>query len=167
MKKIIILLSILCTISAQAQSVFEAARSGDIKAIEEMGKVNLDTADARGFTPLILAVYNNEYEMAAYLLKNGANPNAQDKSGNTALLGTCFKGLPAFTRLLLQNNADVNLANYNDATPLIFAATFGHKEIIEILLANKADKTAKDNRGNSALDHAKMQENEAVISLLN
>ncbi len=167
MKTIIIFLySVFLFSSVQAQSIFDAARSGNIDAVLQMKNVNFDTADARGFTPLILAVYNNQLEMTKFLLKNGANPNIQDASGNTALLGTCFKGLPELAKVLIENNADINLANYNNATPLIFAATFGQLQIAELLLSKKADKAIQDNRGKTALDHATLQENEEMMQLL-
>lgn len=68
--------------------------------------------------------------------------------------------------MLIDSGAKVNQQNYNDATALIYASTFGHKDIVNYLLKNGADATIKDNRGNTALSHAKMQGNNEIAELL-
>jgi hypothetical protein len=67
---------------------------------------------------------------------------------------------------LIEAGADVNLRNSQGAPALTFAATFGHLEIAELLLKNGADQSLKDSRGKTPLDHAILQENEAMINLL-
>ena len=61
---------------------------------------------------------------------------------------------------------NVNISNFNGATALIFAATFNKPEIATLLLAHGADKSAIDDKGNTALEHAKMQSSDAVLALL-
>jgi len=51
-------------------------------------------------------------------------------------------------------------------TALIYAATFNRQDIAKLLLDNKADTSVKDQRGNTALDHAKLQGAPALIDLL-
>jgi ankyrin repeat protein len=67
---------------------------------------------------------------------------------------------------LLEAGADVNLRNGQGAPALTFAATFGQLEIASLLLRNGADRDLHDSRGKSPLDHALMQENEAMVELL-
>ena len=81
-------------------------------------------------------------------------------------MGVCFKGYDSLAALLLNHKADVNTTNFNGATALIFASTFKQVAIIKMLLEHGADTTVKDDRGNSALDHAKMQGATEVIELL-
>ena len=90
--------------------------------------------------------------------------NTQDASGNTALMGVCFKGYSAIAKLLIKSGADVNMSNFNGATALIFAATFNKPEIAALLLAHGADKSALDDKGNTALEHAKMQSSDCCSS---
>jgi ankyrin repeat protein len=52
------------------------------------------------------------------------------------------------------------------ATCLIFAATFNREPIAKMLVEHGADTTARDARGNTALDHAKMQGITPLINLL-
>ena len=71
-------------------SIFEACRTGDVAIIEELYQANpavINSVDAKGFTPLILASYNEQGTIVDFLLEKGANINAQDVAGNTALMG--------------------------------------------------------------------------------
>lgn len=154
--------------TAQIQ-FFDACRGGDLQQAEALfaadpALVNIE--DARGFTPLIIAVYNNQPEVANFLMRNGANAASQDASGNTALMGASFKGYQSLVEKLLQAGADVNQRNYQGATALTFAATFGQLQIAEILLQQGADIFARDVRGKSPIDHAVIQENEPMVVLI-
>lgn len=172
MKKNIFFLALVCLFSlsstSYAQDIFASARTNDVASVKQFIKdgIKVDTANGRGFTPLILAVYNDSYEAAQLLIENGANINAQDMSGNTALMGAAFKKNLRMVELLIAKKAAVNQRNLNDASALIFAATFGQKEIVATLLANGADKSIKDKSGKTAFDHATFQENEAIAALL-
>jgi len=160
---------ILALGSVKAQDIFGAARANDTVQIANYIKqgIDINQANPKGFTPFILAVYNNNIDAVKFLLKNGAKTDAQDLSGNTALMGATFKGYVEMTNLLVnEGKANVNQLNSNGATALIFAATFGQVEIIKILLDAGADRSIKDGRGKTAKDHAVMQENETIIKML-
>lgn len=147
----------------------DACRKGDVADVNKMCELFpelINAADTKGFTPLIIAVYNNHPQVVKLLLQNGAHPNAQDLSGNTALMGACFKGFKECANLLIEEGADVNIRNGQGAPALTFAATFGQLEIAKMLLASGADKTFTDSRGKTPFDHARMQENEALMALL-
>lgn len=155
--------------STEQLAFFDACRQGDTNKVEALYAANPDlihTEDSKGFTPLIIAVYNNQPSVVAFLLSKGAITAESDLSGNTALMGVCFKGYKEIARMLVEAGADVNLRNSQGAPALTFAATFGHLEIAELLLKNGADQSLKDSRGKTPLDHAILQENEAMINLL-
>ncbi|RZK87875.1 MAG: ankyrin repeat domain-containing protein, partial [Pedobacter sp.] len=84
-----------------------AARVGNLDILKELihKQVDLNQRDPKGYTPLILACYNNQYKAAALLIENGADVNAADDGGNTALMGACFKGYADIAELLIQNGA--------------------------------------------------------------
>ena len=133
MKKILLSLALVMgsLLGANAQDIFAAARANDTAALKtylDQG-VKVDTTNNRGFTPLILAVYNGSAEATTFLIKNGANINGQDMSGNTALMGAIFKANAPMASLLIQHKADINKTNFNGATALTFAATFGQLAI--------------------------------------
>ncbi|MCW3075280.1 MAG: hypothetical protein JWP69_2349 [Flaviaesturariibacter sp.] len=139
---------------------------GDVVKMCELFPELINEQDSKGFSPLIIAVYNNQLPVVSVLLQNGAEVNAQDRSGNTALMGACFKGYKEAAELLVNNGADVNLLNGQNAPALTFAATFGQIEIAKLLLEHGADITVNDSRGKTPLGHAILQENEGMISLL-
>ncbi len=157
---------------SQAQDnadIFDASRNGDLLRVKELlaqDTSHVHAKDNKGFTPLVLAVYNNQPEIARHLLENGAEVDAQDASGNTALMGICFKGYEHLASLLLEFGADPEKRNLNEATALTFAATFNHTGIARMLLEKGADAGVVDSRGNTPLDHAKLQGNEQMITLL-
>ncbi len=149
--------------------IFDACRRGDLAkaaVLYEASPAVINMAGNKGFTPLIVAVYNDQPEMVDFLLLHGAHINAQDAAGNTALMGVAFKGYKAIAKKLIDAGADVNIRNSNGAPALTFAATFGQLEIAEWLLQKNADMFLPDNRGKTSMDHAVLQENEAMIVLI-
>lgn len=95
MKKAIISIVLLFTsYLGFSQDIFDAARQNDttqLQALLQQG-IHIDTVDASGYTPLIIAVYNDNKEATQMLIAKGAQVDAKDKSGNTALMGAIFKG---------------------------------------------------------------------------
>lgn len=149
-------------------ALFSASRQGNVPVLKEIfGLINhLDVKDDRGYTPLIIAAYNSQYEAVKALLYAGADSNAADNSGNTALMGACFKGYADIAQLLITNGADVNAVHSNGGTALMFAVMFGRNDIIKTLIDNGADVTLKDNRGLDVVDIAFQQGNKAALDIL-
>jgi hypothetical protein len=148
--------------------IFDACRRGDSAAVEQILSEHPELVNARdmkGFTPLILAAYNEQPQIVELLLASGADIDAQDAAGNTALMGVCFKGYKDIAKKLIEAGANVNLRNSNGAPALTFAATFGHLQIAEWMLQKGADLSLPDSRGKTPFDHAVIQENEAMIEL--
>ncbi|NTS39327.1 ankyrin repeat domain-containing protein [Flavisolibacter sp. BT320] len=149
-------------------AIFDACRNGDLETVKSLVAENpalVNNLDPKGFTPLILAAYNEQTAIVEFLLQAGADPNLQDAAGNTALMGIAFKGYKEIAKKLIDAGADVNVCNSNGAPALTFAATFGHLQIAEWLLQVGADMTLRDSRGKSPIDHAVAQDNEAMIEL--
>jgi len=148
--------------------LFDAARRGDVAYLRELlaTGVDVNTQDAKGFTPLIIAAYDDHLEATKLLLEAGADVNVQDRAGNTALMGVCFKGYPEIARQLIAHGATLDLQNGNGGTALMFATLFGRNQLIPILLEAGADATIRDVRGLSAHDLAIQQGNEAALELL-
>lgn len=115
--------------------ILRAARSGDLGSIarEILAGTNLEEKNHRGYSPLMLAVYNGHYDVALLLIEAGADVNSADKGGNSILMGAAFKGHADIVHLLLKTGAYVTQKNYAHQTALDFAKTFGRKDVIPLL----------------------------------
>ncbi|MEP0985791.1 ankyrin repeat domain-containing protein [Ekhidna sp.] len=120
-------------------------RTGQLAPLQHLVAKNpnlVNLPDERGFTPLVLATYMGQKEIAELLIDHGANVNAQDAVGNTALMGVSFKGSKELVEMLLARGADIELANKQGDTALSFAKNHGHEEIVELLENHSMSKRA-------------------------
>ena len=65
-----------------------AARQGAMDAVRALASasgIDLDQADPDGINALLYATLNGHYQVAAYLLERGANPNIADQWGRAVL----------------------------------------------------------------------------------
>ena len=89
-------------------------------------------------------LYDGDIEMAQLLLDNGANIEAKDNKGNTALIKASSHGNIEIAQFLLDNGADIEAKNnINGETALIKASSSGNIEMVQLLLDNGADIEAK------------------------
>lgn len=134
------------------QYFFDAARSGNLPMLREFvaATYDLDTADEKGYTALILAAYHGQEPAVDLLLGAGANACAEDHHGNTALMGAIFKGEITIARKLLNAKCTPDHRNAAGQTAAMYAALFGRLEILDVLKAQGADLAATDSAGNSA-----------------
>ena len=91
-----------------------------------------------------------------YQLKQGANVNAKDKNGWTALI-FCIDDENTYDSVceyLIEQGADVNVKTKSGWTPLMFAAEKNRRGLVETLLKKGADINAKNKNGYTAVDLA-------------
>lgn len=67
--------------------------------------LELNAGDSVGNTPLHLAVINQDFVFVKFLITQGANPNAKNKDGKTAVDLAISNGNPAVIHCLLLNDA--------------------------------------------------------------
>lgn len=122
-------------------TLHEAAKNGDLKAVQEFQekKKPLDAQDLKGITPLGYAIGANRIAVVKLLLDNRANPYAVDSSGNSGLHYAGGYGRKELLEYLLRVGANVNQPNSQGQTPLAVASTNGHEACVQLLRAHGAN----------------------------
>jgi ankyrin repeat protein len=158
----------LTSIAQEKLDVFEIARKGTAQQAFEIIKTDakaFNTTNSNGFTPLILACYRGNNEVAKILIENNCDINVKSEMG-TALMASIVKGNNEIALLLINKKADVNLTDAQGTTALMYAVQFKNIDLVKLLLVNKADKSLQDNKGKTAFEYAAFSGNEAIINLL-
>jgi ankyrin repeat protein len=100
-------------------------------------------------------------------LRAGANPNATNPSGNTAISVALDKKDPRFLDLSIQHGANVNAPNYQGESPLIEAIDKKSEiDAFRMLIAAQANVNYSDPKGQSPITAATRYKRTDVISLL-
>jgi hypothetical protein len=130
--------------SAQTPNLFTAARANDVNLAKTLidAKADVNQQDDKGYTPLILATYNDNLEVSQFLLKHGADTEIKDHSGRTALMGAAFKGNDREVRLLLDSGANPSASDSKGMTSTMYAVMFGRISVIKMLRAGDTAKTS-------------------------
>lgn len=113
------------------------------------------------------AVQDADTTRVQHLLQNRADPNAQDKDGDSVLLLAVWYGHLATARALIDAGADVNTQGLGEQTsPLHLAARRDQLDFGKLLLSRGADTTSRNDVGETALDIARRDNNLPFVALL-
>lgn len=105
-------------------------------------------------TSLVRAAEYNDAVLIKRLLETGADVNAADKYGNTALHWIAVNGNAEIIRLLIKTGVSVNIKNSFGNMPLHLALSHGRADCVHILLAAGADVNARNEAGWTPLHYA-------------
>ncbi|MEW6363238.1 MAG: ankyrin repeat domain-containing protein [Acidobacteriota bacterium] len=100
---------------------------------------------------LLEAVDNGDVDAAIAAVKDGADVNAKQSLGFTALMTAASRGKPTDIEFLLSHGANANARNNVGATALMSAALDGKADIVQALVTGGADVDAVNNSGETAL----------------
>ncbi len=110
--------------------------------------------------------FNGDIAEVKRLLDGGANLDAGNDHGNTALMVAVGKGYAEIVKMLISAGANVDAANDGDATALHVAANKGNAEFAKILLSAGANPNATDNKGVTSLMVAAFDGHDEVAKML-
>jgi uncharacterized protein len=162
-------LLLLCTsLKAQDKNVFDVARKGTLSEIQDIYKQNpelVNTINDNKATPLILACYRNNEQVALYLSDKVSNINYNSGMG-TALMAAIMSGNKVIIEKLISKKADLDQKDIQGKTALIYAAFNNNLEIAQLLIKAGANSKLSDNEKRTALDYAKFNKNTQLIILL-
>lgn len=138
-------------------ALLDAAKKGCLARVQRLvstENINCRDAQGRNSTPLHLAAGYNNFEVAEYLLENGADVNAQDKGGLIPLHNASSYGHLDIAALLIKHNTVVNATDKWGFTPLHEAAQKGRTQLCALLLAHGADAYMKNQEGQTPIELA-------------
>ena len=87
-------------------------------------------------TALILAAQSGNFLTVKYLYENGANIDAQNAFGSSALYWSALFGHFEIVQYLQENGADLNMRDMSQQTALMVAERWDHTQIAEFLRQN-------------------------------
>jgi cytohesin len=117
----------------------------------------IDAPDEHGQPPLHNAVVDGYDSLQMWLLDHGADPNAPNSRGETALhLAVLSDRTPdrRTMRALIRRGADPNASREDGSSPLHVAAGFGAQASVQALLENGADPRRRSHGGDTPLHAA-------------
>lgn len=118
-------------------------------------------------TPLMEAVATNNLELVQLLLGAGAQVNARNEYGQTALMELGDEATPELVRTLVTAGARLNLRDKDGDGALLNLARWGKADTLRALLEAGAQVNARNNDGETALMLAAAAgESEKVKALL-
>jgi uncharacterized protein len=121
------------------------------QALLEAPKLDVNILNAKGESPLMIAVIKGQQDVAGQLIEKGADVN---KTGWTPLHYAATTGHTGLIAMLIENHAFIDAESPNGTTPLMMAAMYGSIDAVKLLLAEGADTTMKNQQGLTAIQFA-------------
>ena len=133
----------------RGRAMLDAAARGDVEALKRLvsAGASLESANAAGETPLLLAVKNNHLPAAAFLIDAGSNINAQAANKDSPWLLAGALGRTEMLRHMIPKGPDFSLRNRFGGNALIPACERAHVETVKLLLTTKIDVNHVNNLG--------------------
>mmetsp|Transcript_895 Transcript_895/g.1738 ORF Transcript_895/g.1738 Transcript_895/m.1738 type:complete len:196 (+) Transcript_895:57-644(+) len=106
-------------------------------------------------TALMNAAHEGDMVEVLKLVSQGADLDATDDFGWTAVRFAARNGQVNVINTLIQRGCDMNKASVTGRTPLMSAVGNGHERVVELLMRSGADPKAMDKDGLTAYDIAR------------
>ncbi|MDF2432372.1 MAG: uncharacterized protein JWP44_2003 [Mucilaginibacter sp.] len=152
-------------------NLFEASAAGKFDVVAHLIHTNPEAINfyaEDGFTPLGLACYFGQYEIARYLVLKGADVNLPSNNGFRVypLHSASAGNYTQIARMLIENNAQVNVKQQAGATALHSAAQNGNIDLLILLLEHGADVNVRMEGGKLPADLAREKGFEEIAAAL-
>ena len=157
----------VAALAQEPEQFYSAIRENNLAQLKALldQKASANVADARGITPLMYAAEVGSLDAMRVLIDRGADVNAQNDIGSTALMWSVSD--PAKVRLLLDHGAQANLIAKSGRSALIIAAfTNPSAEVVRLLLAKGAKVDIMDKRHVTPMNAATFGNDTATVRLL-
>ena len=153
--------------------IINAVLAGDVAKTAALLKKGADcnSTNEEGSSLLMLAAGSGNLELVEMLIKSGAEVDATDARGWTALFKALFnyeqnRGFPDVVSILIAAGANIEHQVSYGTRPLMIAAGYGEAGVVEVLLAAGVDAGAKNEGGRSAKTIAETKDYVEVVNQL-
>jgi hypothetical protein len=164
------MLLVLCAaVTVSAEQIVDAAKYGllpTVRVILEQDSLKLNATDEDSYTPLHWACMRAHWDVAAYLIEQGADLNAVGGDGGTPINWAAHHDNVGIIELMIEKGATLNNRNQWGMTELHTAIWRGCIHVVEYLLDHGSDPTIKTNEGWTAMHYAFRSGHDDVIELL-
>jgi ankyrin repeat protein len=123
------------------RAMLEAAARGEVDTLQRLiaAGAALESANAAGETPLLLAVKNNHLSAAVLLIDAGSNINARAANRDSPWLLAGALGRTEMLRHMIPKGPDFSVRNRFGGNALIPACERAHVDAVKVLLTTKID----------------------------
>lgn len=128
--------------------------------------MSVDTLNDRGWTPLMVALFEGQEQVALFLIKRGADPFFCDPTGYRPIHWAAFHGYVTVIRELAQRGVNLSVKTNFGWPPLLQAAARGYAPAVDTLAELGANIDISDNEGWTALHKACANGHEDVVAVL-
>ena len=116
-----------------------------------LAQAEAQTTGAQMNQQLIAAAEKGDTTMVLGLLKAGANLNAQDERGRTAVMAATQANKVATVKALVEAGADINIRDNRLDNPFLYAGAEGLLEVLKVLVPAKPNTKIYNRFGGTAL----------------
>ncbi len=144
-----------------------AVRRNDIGRLQLIvtTKARANLTDSLRLSLLSQAAQLGHEKTVVYLIKAGADTEAEDAQGNTPVMHAVKAGQVRILKQLIRSGSNVNQVNHAGLSPLLLASRQNKPQIIQLLIDNGADIHFEMN-GRNALDIARSAGHEEIVVML-
>jgi ankyrin repeat protein len=156
-KTLITIMILFCVSHVVADEIHDAVQQGEIEPVKTLVEENIELAnlaDEFGQTPLHLAVFGNQNEIAEYLISKDADINALNGVNQSVLLYAAYVDNGEMVEMLIAQGASMDDPDIFGRVPLHYAARQHSLGALLPLIDNEAEIDIKDNIGETPLHFA-------------
>jgi uncharacterized protein len=132
-------------------------------ALLDERSVDVNALNSAEESALMMAALKGQTDWTKRLIERGAQVN---KAGWSPLHYAATGPDSAAVKLLLDRGSAIDAESPNRTTPLMMAAQYGTEASVDLLLARGADAKARNDRGLSAADFARLAKRDALAARL-
>ena len=136
------------------EGLHEVAKAGNVAKVKELveeGGVPVDLRDSQHWTPLIESSYEGQAEVVVTLIDLGADVNAVNDVGFSALTRASRQGHLEIVKILAAKGANIHHRAAAGNSALMFAAMSDRLPVCEFLLSLGADLMAVNDANESPI----------------